>query len=170
MPAKPRHTSSKTWSKLRSEIEAVLKKLEIDPKSFIPLNLNQWQVVQEKIERKFFKNRPFGNGKDIPWNDIKCDDKILGNSNTFNAAVKTLEQHIDKEESIYFFINERVNEKMKYWFYESKIPVIIKVINELYNLKDIYLSSKKYDWLIHINEYNMVIIAGETNDKTAPNT
>jgi hypothetical protein len=57
---------------------------------------------------------------------------------------------IDETETVWYFVNETIREGEKFWFYEGKIKTIQKVI-EVSGFDELYIASKKYEWLICIN-------------------
>lgn len=68
-----------------------------------------------------------------------------------------LERLIDPSEVVWFFVN---GDKDKFWFYQGKVKAIRKVILECSYIDELYLASKKYDWLICINHHDTLITTG----------
>jgi hypothetical protein len=59
-------------------------------------------------------------------------------------------------------MNETVlNGRDKFWFYEGYIDSIELVLGEISYADEIYVASKKYEWLICINHHNVLIATGK---------
>jgi len=69
-----------------------------------------------------------------------------------------IEELVNPNEDIWFFVN---GDRDKFWFYQGKITAIRKVIIESSYIDELYLASKKYDWLICINHHDILIATGK---------
>lgn len=66
---------------------------------------------------------------------------------------------IDPTEKVWLCVNESVNERTKRWFYEGLIKPIVSVLEESF-VDEVYISSKKYHWLLCINHHDVLIATG----------
>jgi hypothetical protein len=57
-----------------------------------------------------------------------------------------LDKLINEDETVWYIVNETINESEKFWFYEGKIKSIQTVIDETW-FDELYVVSKKYEWL-----------------------
>ena len=146
------------WTVLRKEIETIRKELSLSDNQFRPVGLNEWQKIQENVYRTFCKLTDT-KGKPIwLWEHLKLDRFTI-------AFLKTpynyLGRLIDEDDIVWFFINETVNESGKFWFYQGQIKPIQAIIEKSDYIDELYLVSKKYDWLICINHHNFLISTGQ---------
>ena len=143
------------WQSLRSDIENIIKVNNISKTDFKALSIqDDWKVIEENIYHKFCKldhpiERPIW-----LWEYFKLD--------TFSISVdkpyKYLNQLIDNEETNWFFVN---GDKDKFWFYEGRVKAIKTVIEESSYIDELYIASKKYEWLICINHHDDLIATGQ---------
>lgn len=145
----------KDWEDLRTEIENIVKENNIAPSDFKTLSIHdEWHTIEEGIYHTFCK-------LDHPtirpiwlWEYFKLD--------TFHLAVtppfEIIEQIIDPSEDVWFFVN---GDKDKFWFYQGKVRAIRTVVLESSYIDELYLASKKYEWLICINHHNYLIATGK---------
>jgi hypothetical protein len=143
------------WESLRADIESIIKDNKLSTKDFNALSIHDdWKAIEEKIYHTFCKldhptQRPIW-----LWEYFKLD--------TFSIVVdqpyKFLDQLVDSEETVWFFVN---GDKDKFWFYEGKIKAIVTVIEESSYIDELYLASKKYQWLICINHHDDLIATGQ---------
>lgn len=150
-----RHILRQNWVGLRAEIEKVIKENKLSSKDFKALNINDdWQAIEDNVYHTFCN-------LDHPtlrpvwlWEHFKLD--------TFSIAVdqpyKFLDQLVDSEETVWFFVND---DRDKFWFYEGKVKAIKTVIEESSYIDEVYLVSKKYQWLICINHHDNLIATGQ---------
>lgn len=59
---------------------------------------------------------------------------------------------LDEEEQVWLMVND----SDKFWFYQGRRAAIQAVLSECYHLDEIYLISKKYDWLLCLNHHDVV--------------
>lgn len=156
---KKRHLLKKEWTSLRAEIAQIIKSTNTPEKEFRSLSIyDDWNKIEEKIYHSFCQPYYTKQRNNWFWNFFKLDTFSL--SNLPERPEKYLDKLIDETESIWFVINETVNEIDKLWFYEGKIKTIQMIINESW-FDELYLISKKYEWLICINHHDTLIATGE---------
>lgn len=152
---KNRNILKQDWEVLRTEIEIIIKDNNLSTRDFKALGIyDDWKAIEEKIYQIFCRldhptERPIW-----LWEYFKLD--------TFSIVVeqpyKFLEKLVDNNEVVWFFVN---GDKDKFWFYEGKIKAIVTVIEESSYIDELYIASKKYDWLICINHHDDLIATGQ---------
>ncbi len=155
MLTKDRHILRHDWESLRADIESIIKDNKLSTNDFNALSIHDnWKAIEENIYHTFCKldhptQRPIW-----LWEYFKSD--------TFSIVVdqpyKLLDQLVDSDETVWFFVN---GDKDKFWFYEGKIKAIVTVIEESSYIDELYLASKKYQWLICINHHDDLIATGQ---------
>lgn len=147
------------WTDLRKEIEKICKDCGLTDNQFQPLGLNEWQAIEDKIQQTFCK---VTHNKSRPvwlWEHFKPDTFAVL---TEQRPYLYLDKLIDDSETVWFFVNETINEADKFWFYQGKVKAIQTIIAEACYIDELYLASKKYDWLLCINHHNALIATGQT--------
>jgi len=146
----------KEWESLRQDIENITREFNISSADFKPLGIHdKWDEIEGRIYQVFCRidhptNRPIW-----LWEYFKLDTSSL----VIEYPFSQLKELVDPEEEVWFFVN---GDKDKFWFYQGKITAIMKVILESSYIDEIYLASKKYDWLICINHHDVLIATGQT--------
>ena len=143
------------WEGLRAEIENIIRENNIVPPDFKTLDIHDdWGEIEEKIYHTFCQ---LDHPKIKPiwlWEYFKLDTSHL----SVKPPFAILEQLIDPSEEVWFFVN---GDRNKFWFYQGSVKAIRKVIVESCYIDEIYLASKKYDWLICINHHDNLIATGK---------
>lgn len=145
------------WTNLRQNIETIRQTNSIAENDFKLLNITSWPQIQENIFSTFCNVR---SRKDkFSW--LREDFKQQTYSIHFdrNYPFDALLQLVDNSENVWLFVNETINEKNKFWFYEGKIKSIVFVLGESL-VNEVYVASKKYDWLLCINHHDVLIATG----------
>lgn len=143
------------WERLRTDIESIIKENKLSRAEFKALGIHKdWKTIEGKIYQSFCKldhptERPIW-----LWEHFKLDSFA---SETEKPYLR-LEQLVDPDESVWFFVN---GDKDKFWFFEGKIKAIVTVIRESSFIDELYIASKKYQWLICINHHDKLIATGE---------
>ena len=166
MRDKKRNILRKDWPFLRADIERAKKELDIKKSDFRALNINEWNAVQSNIEIHFLYERPSNVRRSWLWDDLKVETS--GIVCEFDPFEK-LSLLVNKNEIVYFLVNETVNELTKYWCYEGTIDSIISIICESYGLDEYYLISKKYEWFLCTNHHDVLIGTGTMISKMKEN-
>lgn len=145
------------WTDLRKEIETISKDFEFKDNQFRSLGLNEWREVEEKIYQTFCKLTHHKSRPVWLWNYFKLE--------TYSISIEQypyvyLDKLIDSKESVWFFVNETVNEVNKFWFYQGQIKPIQIITEQSSYIDELYIVSKKYDWLLCINHHEILITTG----------
>lgn len=145
------------WTDLRKEIEKIRKDISLTDAQFQPLGLNEWNEVENRIYDTFcnlthYKSRPVW-----LWEHFKIDTFSIS---TEQKPYLYLNKLIDNSETVWFFVNETVDEEDKFWFYQGQVKSIQTIIAEACYIDELYLVSKKYDWLLCINHHDILIATG----------
>lgn len=155
MLTKDRNILRHDWESLRADIESIIKDKKIDASEFKSLGIHDnRKKIEENIYQTFCKldhptKRPIW-----LWEYFKLDTFGL----VIEQPYKYLAKLVDKDESVWFFVND---DKDKFWFYEGKINSIVTVIEESSYIDELYVASKKYEWLISINHHDDLIATGQ---------
>jgi hypothetical protein len=154
---KERQILSTAWKGAQAQIKQIIKDLQLEQSRFRILDIHEdWKAIEEKICETFFKpdhpaRRPASFG-----DPLKHEAHTLPTNNPFDRTAQIL----DSNEKLWLIITDNYQ---KFWYCEGFIDEISRAIGEMTNdIKDIYFVSKKYDWLIRINEYNQLLITGKT--------
>jgi hypothetical protein len=152
---KDRHILRKNWDSLRADFESIIKDNRLPATDFKALSIyDDHKVIEEHIYRTFCRldhptQRPIW-----LWEHFKLDTFLFA----VDKPYKYLSQLIDNEETIWFFAN---GDKDKFWSYEGKVNAIETVIEESTYIDELYLASKKYQWLVCINHHDDLIATGQ---------
>ena len=73
------------------------------------------------------------------------------------APLATLLTLVDEEEQVWLMVNDAED---KFWFYQGRREAVRVVLNECYHLDEIYLLSKKYEWLLCLNHHDVLYGVG----------
>ncbi|MCU0328361.1 MAG: hypothetical protein MUE53_05155 [Chitinophagales bacterium] len=155
---KQRNLLRKNWSDLTAEISKAIADIGIPDTDFRSLSIHDnWKQIEEKIYQTFCTlthptQRPIW-----LWTNFKLDTFSL--SNLHDRPELYLDKLVDKTETVWYVVNETINEGKKFWFYEGKIKSIKAIIDETW-FDEIYIVSKKYEWLICINHHDILIATG----------
>jgi hypothetical protein len=147
------------WTDLRKEIETIRKDFSLTDIQFRPLGLSEWQGIEDKIYQTFCKLTHYKSRPVWLWENFKLDTFSVS---TEHKPYHYLDKLIDDTETVWFFVNETVNEADKFWFYQGQVKPIETIIAEACYIDEFYLVSKKYDWLICINHHDVLIATGLT--------
>lgn len=147
------------WSCLRIEIEQVCKHLDLPTNQLRPLNILEWKEIEDKICRTFFELAGSTARPTWLWNNFKGE---ITSQQFQYTPLWALNKLVNPKEVVWLIVNETVNERDKFWFYEGYIEPICQVLGECYNLDEIYVVSKKYEWLLCIDDHDILIAAGTT--------
>lgn len=139
---------------LRAEIVGIIKDYDIPSSDFRPLGIHEsWDKIEESIYRTFCQlDHPISRPIWL-WEHFKLDTANLVSTYSYTH----LDRLIDEKEEVWFFLN---GYKDKFWFYEGKIKAIQKVIAESSHIDELYIASKKYEWLISINHHDCLSTTG----------
>lgn len=148
----------KTWTSLRQEIEAICREFEIPESDFKPIGINQWKDYQIKFEENFVIRRHYTSSFNWYWESFNQESfSIQFRRNPYPV----LNELIESKENLVFFINDRIHERSKFWFYKAKIGAIQKIIEESFDVDEYYICSEKMDWVLCVNHHDYLIAAGE---------
>src|SRR5215203_3434832 len=136
------------WTPLRTEISKICQQLHLPEERFKQLPLDDWQSIQNKVFEKFCYPDRVG----WIWERLKGD--IYAVQFHYNYPFDQLLNLVDHSEKVWLFLDDTVSGKDKYWFYEGFINDIVTVLGETTQTDEVYIASKKYEWLICINHHD----------------
>lgn len=145
---------------LREDIETIRKQLQIPESKFKPLpHTTNWQVLEEKIYHTFCKLDHLDHRPIWLWTAFKnAYETVSLDTDPYLSLYKL----VDEKETVWFMVNESVAGKgEKFWFYEGKVAAIQTIIGETTYLDEMYLISKKYEWILCINHHHCLIGSGQ---------
>ncbi len=147
------------WTALRQNIEQVKRDLDISDNHFRAVSLDQWQDIEENICHHFCK---LSHPKVRPcwlWEHFKQDTYSV--QIQYNWPFDPLLKLVEPAEKVWLFLDETINEETKFWFYEGTINEILAVLWESSFIDEVYIASKKYEWLLCINHHDVLIATGK---------
>ncbi|WP_066801527.1 DUF6756 family protein [Moraxella oblonga] len=152
-----RRANHKEWDEIRAELSQLKVKLQLTDDEFRLLSpYDNWREIQNNIYKNFCKITHY-NKLPIIWQSFKNEfyfiDKLADPYEHLNGL-------IDDNEKIWFIVSYAYDSKL--WFYEGKMSVIQKVLDEIsFYPTECYFVSKKYQWLIVINHAYTLIGTGD---------
>ncbi|WP_300671884.1 DUF6756 family protein [Soonwooa sp.] len=155
---KERNLLRENWADLRTEINKAIADQGILDSDFrsLPIHGN-WQQIEDKIYHTFCKLTHPTQKPLWLWTNFKLDTFSLSNLETRPELY--LDSLIDNTETVWYVVNETINEGDKFWFYEGKIKYIQTIIDKTW-FDEMYIISKKYEWLVCINHHDDLIATG----------
>lgn len=146
------------WTDLRKEIESIREDFGLTDNQYRPLGLKDWQEIEEKVYQTFCKLTHYKSRPVFLWEYFKLDTFAVSTEHPYIY----LDKLVDDNEAVWFFVTETVNEVVKFWFYEGQVKAIQTITAEASYIDELYLVSKKYDWLICINHHDTLFASGQT--------
>lgn len=138
------------WTDLRQEIEQARQALHLSERDFAPLPyITDWQQLEEKIYHTFCVIHHHATRPRWLWDAFKPGAYALTSE---EEPLATMIMLLDEEEQVWLMVND----SDKFWFYQGRRAAIQAVLNECYYLDEIYLISKKYEWLLCLNHHDVV--------------
>ncbi|MGV3611327.1 MAG: DUF6756 family protein [Fluviicola sp.] len=154
---KKRALLRENWTSIRANIEEVIKEQNIAQQDFKALSVyDNWEEIQDKIIETFcdfplsYKYTPAW-----LWEHFKLE--TAGLSNRVEYSEQYLDELLDPDERVWFFVNDRI---AKFWFYEGNYRAVKTIIAESY-WNEFYIASKKYDWLICMTHHEILLATGK---------
>jgi len=143
------------WTDLRQEIEQARQALGLSERDFAPLPYTtDWRQLEETLYRTFCVLDHPTNRPRWLWDAFKPGAYALSNEEAPLATLLTL---VDEEEQVWLMVNDAED---KFWFYQGRREAVRVVLNECYHLDEIYLLSKKYEWLLCLNHHDVLYGVG----------
>ena len=146
------------WTDLRIEVKKARERLKIDESTLREVNISHWDEIEQNIWKRFSTRK---NSRWI-WESLHPPYYSFYIE---NYKLLNLTELIDQSETVWFLLDETVNEKTKFWIYEGLISSFDRVIWECYYIDEILIVSKKYKWLISINHHDYIIGTGIMSEK-----
>lgn len=140
---------------IRTEVENAIKRLGISRQRATEVPKTDYAAIQRRIEKAFVRN-----DGDLHWSN-------LGN---FKPALKSVA--IDSRGLLdwYHFLADMLPDKPvfvlleddddKFWIYEMYMSETCRILDEC-TLCDIYIASKKQDWLVSENHSGILYFVGD---------
>ena len=146
------------WTDLRAEIEQTRHRLQLAERDFAPLPLStNWNRLEERIYHTFCQLQPPTARPLWLWECFRPGAVSFGSD---EEPLTQLTSLVDAEETIWLMLNETVNFGDKFWFYQGTPSAIQQVLAECCYLDEIYLLSKKYEWLLCLNHHDTLYGVG----------
>lgn len=142
------------WTPFRTEITQICKQLNTPEERFKPVSLIDWENIQKKVFEKFC----YPNHSGWIWERLKGDTYSVRFH--YNSPFDQLINLVEQSEEVWLFLNETVSGCNKYWFYQGYIKDIVSVLDETTQTSEVYVASKKCEWLLCVNHHNYIIAAG----------
>lgn len=158
---KKRHILNKNWANLRAKISQVAKEKGLLESDFRPLSVHEnWEQIEEQIYQTFCSRTHHSQRPAWLWNYFKLESHSHSCTYLPNRPETYLDKLVDTEETVWYLVNETINEQNKFWIYEGKIKSIQAIIDETW-FNELYIVSQKYEWLLCINHHDTLIGTGK---------
>lgn len=146
------------WTDLRAEIEQTRHRLALAEEDFAPLPFTtNWNQLEERVYHTFCQ-LPHPTARPLwLWEHFRPGAVGLMSN---EEPLTQLTSLVDAEETVWLMLNETVNLRDKFWFYQGIPSAIQQVLAECCHLDEIYLLSKKYVWLLCLNHHNALYGVG----------
>ncbi|MBL7731281.1 MAG: hypothetical protein JNM88_08895 [Chitinophagaceae bacterium] len=145
------------WTDLRQNIEVIRLDKNIPEEKFKPVDTLSWQEIQQKIISTFCHIDSHKDNPNWLWENFKLDTYSVRLERNF--PFDSFLQFTDNSETVWLLINDTHNERTKFWLYEGQIKPVVFVLNQSV-ASEVYIVSKKYDWLLCINHHDFLIATG----------
>lgn len=145
------------WTELRQNIETIRRESRFSEDEFKPVDIISWKQLQDNIISTFCKIETHKDKFNWLWEDFKQDTYSVRFEK--NYPFDSLLQLVDASEQVWLVINESVNDGTKFWFYEGQIKPIAFVLGKSF-ADEVYIVSKRYDWLLCINHHDVLFATG----------
>lgn len=158
-----RRPQNKEWQGVRAEMIRLKSELHISDNEFRPLSPHDnWRGIENNIYQTFCH---LTSGATKPIRLWQCLEGDVVSANLCEHPESYLQHLLDVNETIFCGVSGSYKEQSKLWLYEGKIRTIQKIMSEVYFFDEFYFISKKYDWLICINHYDLLIATGKDKPK-----
>ena len=143
----------------RDEIERIVKEYAIDRSRFFEASKQAYKQITETVEGAFVdKSKRWDAG--IHWSNMghyhpraACVYRAM---NGWAGWMDALRGVIPADDPVYVLFEDCQQYAPKYWVYESYRNELLFMLNEINGLDDVYVVSKKYDWLISLNHHDVI--------------
>lgn len=143
---------------VRDEIEDAVKTLNLSKNNFSEINKYHWKQVINKIEQTFISKLTHKSDINPYWKHLKGDVYCIGFVN--DNAFEYLDKLIDRNEKVWFLVEDPAYKENKIWIYEGNIKSIKSIISECYGF-EYYIMCKKFLWFLCENHHGCLMGAGE---------
>jgi hypothetical protein len=143
------------WTDARQEIERARHALGLPDGAFasLPCTTN-WRQLEETIYHTFCAlHQPTVRPRWL-WELFRPGACALDNEDDPLATMMTL---VEAETLVWLMVLD----EGKFWFYQGQPTAIYAVLNECACLDEIYLLSRKFEWLLCLNHHNVVYGIGK---------
>ena len=144
---------------IRDEIERIIKEYELDRNRIHEVPKQSYTDIIKRTEAEFVVN----GGLHRCW-----DGRLLKKHTIRTRDVSedklwyhTLTEIFSSDEPVYALLEDTKAYEPKYWVFETHLPEMITVLDEINGLDEFYLVSKKYKWLICETHEDIICCVGE---------
>jgi hypothetical protein len=139
----------------RDEINKIIEELHLSDEDFQLVRLTRYREILVSIVEKFTR--------------LKKTQINMWWWNYFNEPIynfcpkdvfEVLPELIDKEESVWFIIEDERKAEEHFWLYEGRINAVVSILKEL-SFEEYYIVSKKLEWILCENHHNLLIGSGK---------
>jgi hypothetical protein len=139
---------------VRDEIEKLLSKRPEHRSLLSEVGKNEWQQIQHKIENNFLTKKHYKVDLHWAWEHFNEPRQTV----SFVDPVYKYYQYLIHDKKVYFVVEDYLN---KFWFYEGDSRFITeRIIPELVQLRDYYIVSKKFEWIVCENHHEFLCVSG----------
>ncbi|QNF33664.1 hypothetical protein HUW51_13380 [Adhaeribacter swui] len=131
--------------------------LAIPVDEFAPIGIHEWPSIMKKIEATFIIKKNSNTKFNWWWEHLKGEPFGVNAGDT--KPFEYLPQLIDEKEKIWFVACDSYRDFSKFWLFQGYIKSIKKILQNHYSF-EYYLISKKYEWLLCVNNHDKLIGVG----------
>lgn len=146
-----------TWTRFRIEIERIRKELKIPESDFRPVSEQEWPHVEKKIYATFCKPTA-GFTPTWMWEYFRQEEY---GTTYFAYPVSTLSLLVPPSERVWIMLEDRLDNCQKFWYYEGRMDAFTAVEEEAWNNGEVFIVSKKYDWMLCVNHHDVLMATGD---------
>ena len=140
-------------------MDEIKRELKLPDEDFRAVGIHEWEEIEEKLYERFVQFISVYEKPGWLWDHFKQEQYAVRFD--YSNSVDQLLKLVPENEMVWLMLNETVSEKTKLWFYEGKIKQIVTALYESTYVDEIYIVSKKYEWLVCINHHDVLIATGQ---------
>ncbi|MDW3196528.1 MAG: DUF6756 family protein [Cytophagales bacterium] len=133
------------------------QQLNIPKEDFSEIGIHEWRDIDANVWTKFSNPpKPFS-----IW-----DSLILPHSSiVIDFSKLYFKDFIEPEEAVWFILDDSLNGRSKFWYYEGKVAAFDQILDESYLIDELIVVSKKLDWILTFDHHWVLSGTGPMKSK-----